>query len=81
MLLIPQLEPARVIPSVACEAAVDATTFINTSAVVGPERIGSSTLLYMRLAPAPLPDARLTITLDRIFVSTDRTWRGSIYVP
>lgn len=53
----------------------------NSYAVVGPERIGSNPLLYMRFAPAPPPDARLTITLDRIFVSTDRTWRGSIYVP
>jgi hypothetical protein len=47
-------------------------------AVVGPERIGQSTLLYMKFAPMPPADARLTITLERIYVSTDRTWRGTI---
>jgi hypothetical protein len=52
-----------------------------TYAVVAPERIGTSNLLYMKFAPAPPPDAKLTITLDRIFVSTDRTWRGSLYLP
>ena len=53
----------------------------NTYAVVTAERIGTSALLYMKFAPAPPPDAKLTITLDRIFVSTDRTWRGSLYLP
>jgi hypothetical protein len=53
----------------------------NTYAVVAPERIGTSALLYMKFAPAPPPDAKLTITLERIFVSTDRTWRGSLYLP
>ena len=53
----------------------------NTYPVVGPERIGSSALLYMKFAPSPPPDANLTITLDRIFVSTDRTWRGSLFLP
>jgi hypothetical protein len=53
----------------------------NTYAVVRPERIGSSALLYMKFAPALPGDAKLTITLDRIFVSTDRTWRGSLYLP
>jgi hypothetical protein len=53
----------------------------NTYAVVSPERIGSSAVLYMKFAPAPPPDAKLTITLQRIFVSTDRTWRGSLYLP
>ena len=53
----------------------------NTYAVVGAERIGTSALLYMKFVPAPPPDAKLTITLDRIFVSTDRTWRGSLYLP
>ena len=53
----------------------------NTYAVVAPERIGTSALLYMKFAPAPPPDAKITITLDRIFVSTDRTWRGSLYLP
>ena len=53
----------------------------NTYAVVAPERIGTSPLLYMKFSPAPPPDAKLTITLDRIFVSTDRTWRGSLYLP
>ena len=53
----------------------------DTYAVVAPERIGTSALLYMKFAPAPPPDAKLTITLDRIFVSTDRTWRGSLYLP
>lgn len=50
----------------------------NTYAVAGPERIGQSTLLYMKFAPAPPPDASLTITLERIYVSSDRTWRGTI---
>ncbi|HTJ60125.1 MAG TPA: hypothetical protein VL333_02920 [Candidatus Saccharimonadales bacterium] len=50
----------------------------NTYAVAGPERIGESTLLYMKFAPAPPPDANLTITLERIYVSSDRTWRGTI---
>lgn len=49
-----------------------------TYAVVAPERIGQSTLLYMEFAPAPPPDASLTITLERIYVSSDRTWRGTI---
>jgi hypothetical protein len=53
----------------------------NTYTVVAPERIGTSALLYMKFAPAPPPDSKLTITLDRIFVSTDRTWRGSLYLP
>jgi hypothetical protein len=53
----------------------------NSYAVVAPERIGTSPVLYMKFAPAPPPDAKLTITLDRIFVSTDRTWRGSLYLP
>ena len=53
----------------------------NTYAVVAPEQIGTSALLYMKFAPAPPPDAKLTITLDRIFVSTDRTWRGSLFLP
>jgi hypothetical protein len=53
----------------------------NTYAVVAPERIGTSAVLYMKFAPAPPPDAKLTITLQRIFVSTDRTWRGSLYLP
>jgi hypothetical protein len=50
----------------------------NTYRVAGPERIGQSTFLYMKFAPAPPPDASLTITLERIYVSTDRTWRGTI---
>ena len=53
----------------------------NTYAVVAPERIGTSALLYMKFAPAPPSDAKLTITLERIFVSSDRTWRGSLYLP
>ena len=53
----------------------------NTYAVVAPEQIGTSALLYMKFAPAPPPDAKLTITLDRIFVSSDRTWRGSLFLP
>ena len=53
----------------------------NIYAVVAPERIGTGALLYMKFAPAPPPDAKLTITLDRIFVSTDRTWRGSLFLP
>lgn len=53
----------------------------NTYAIVAPERIGTSALLYMKFAPAPPPDAKLTITLERIFVSTDRTWRGSLFLP
>lgn len=52
-----------------------------TYSVVGPERIGASPLLYMKFAPAPAPDAKLTLTLERIFVSTDRTWRGSLFLP
>lgn len=50
----------------------------NSYAVVAPERIGQSTILYMKFAPAPPADARLTVTLERIYVSTDRTWRGTI---
>ena len=53
----------------------------NTYTAVGPERIGTSAFLYMKFVPAPPLDAKLTITLDRIFVSTDRTWRGSLYLP
>src|SRR5438445_12168833 len=53
----------------------------NTYTAVGPERIGTSAFLYMKFVPAPPLDAKLTITLDRIFVSTDRTWRGSLYCP
>jgi hypothetical protein len=53
----------------------------NSYAVVRPERIGSSNLLYMKFAPAPPPDAKLTITLERIFVKSDRTWRGSLFLP
>jgi hypothetical protein len=53
----------------------------NSYAVVGPERIGPSNLLYMKFAPAPPPDAKLTIQLERIFVSSDRTWRGSLFLP
>ena len=53
----------------------------NTYAVVAPERIGGSAVLYMKFAPAPPSDAKLTITLNRIFVSTDRSWRGSLYLP
>jgi len=53
----------------------------NTYSVVGFERIGSSALLYVKFAPAPSPDAKLTVTLDHIFVSTDRTWRGSLFLP
>lgn len=53
----------------------------NTYAVVAPERIGTSALLYMKFAPAPPPDAKPTITLERIFVSTDRSWRGSLFLP
>jgi hypothetical protein len=53
----------------------------NTYSVIGFERIGSSPLLYAKFAPAPSPDAKLTVTLDRIFVSTDRTWRGSLFLP
>ncbi|MDQ6858591.1 MAG: hypothetical protein M3Z65_06300 [Chloroflexota bacterium] len=52
----------------------------NTYAVAGPERIGQSTLLYMKFAPAPPPDASLTITLERIYVSSARTWHGTIRV-
>lgn len=50
----------------------------NSYAVVAPERIGQSTILYMKFAPAPPADASLTVTLERIYVSTDRTWRGTI---
>jgi hypothetical protein len=53
----------------------------NTYGVIGAERIGTGPLLYMKFAPAPPSDAKLTITLQRIFVSTDRTWRGSLYLP
>lgn len=53
----------------------------NTYSVVGAERIGTSALLYMKFAPAPPPNAKLTFTLDRIFVSTDRSWRGSLFLP
>jgi hypothetical protein len=53
----------------------------NTYAVVAPERIGTSPLLYMTFAPAPPSDAKLTITLERIFVTTDRNWRGSLFLP
>jgi hypothetical protein len=53
----------------------------NTYSAVGYERIGTSALLYVKFAPAPPPDAKLAITLDRIFVSTDRTWRGSLFLP
>ena len=53
----------------------------NSYAVVGPERIGPSNLLYMKFAPAPPLDAKLTIKLERIFLSSDRTWRGSIFLP
>jgi len=53
----------------------------NTYGLIGAERIGTGSLLYMKFAPAPPSDAKLTITLNRIFVSTDRTWRGSLYLP
>jgi hypothetical protein len=53
----------------------------NTYSVVDFERVGSSPVLYVKFAPAPPPDAKLTVTLDRIFVSTDRTWRGSLFLP
>jgi hypothetical protein len=53
----------------------------NTYSVVDFERVGSSPVLYVKFAPAPSPDAKLTVTLDRIFVSTDRTWRGSLFLP
>lgn len=53
----------------------------NTYAVAGPERIGDSLTLYMKFTPVPSPDAKLTITLERIFVSTDRIWRGTVRLP
>jgi len=53
----------------------------NAYSMVGYERIGTSGLLYVKFAPAPPPDAKLTVTLDRIFVSTDRTWRASLFLP
>src|SRR5438309_131330 len=53
----------------------------NAYSMVGYERIGTSALLYVKFAPAPPPDATLTVTLDRIFVSTDRTWRASLFLP
>jgi hypothetical protein len=53
----------------------------NTYRVAGAERIGDTPILYLKFTPAPAPDATLTITLDRIFLLTDRTWRGTLTLP
>ncbi len=53
----------------------------NSYRVAGFERIGDTPVLYVKFTPAPPPDATITITLDRIFELTDRSWRGTLTLP